>query len=171
MSWQIEIPIIVRTLINDLSEIPTYSDERMLQAIVVAAKYVQFDVNLNNIYTIDIANPNITPDPTANNDDIFISLVSLKSACIFDQSTLRTKAALEGIKAALGPANISVAGSLAGIKLIIDSGPCAAYDELTSHWDVKEATAIRAVLSPFVGNNFDPRYLQTYTERSRYFYS
>jgi hypothetical protein len=171
MSWQIEIPIIVRTLINDLSESPTYSDERMLQAIVVAAKYVQFDVNLNNTYTIDIANPNIIPDPTSNNDDIFISLVSLKSACIFDQSTLRTKAALEGIKAALGPANISVAGSLAGIRLIIENGPCAAYDELTSHWDVKEATAIRAVLSPFVGNNFDPRYLQTYTERSRYFYS
>lgn len=172
MSWQIEIPIIVRTLINDIDDRnQTYSDERMLQAIVVAAKYVQFDVNLDNKYTIDIANPGISPDPTANNDDIFISLVSLKSACIFDQSTLRTKAALEGIRASLGPASLSVGGSLAGLKLIIDKGPCAAYDELTSHWDVKEATAIRAVLSPFVGNKFDARYLQTYTDRSRYFYS
>lgn len=172
MSWQIEIPIIVRTLINDIDDRnQTYSDERMLQAIVVAAKYVQFDVNLDNKYTIDIANPGISPDPTSNNDDIFISLVSLKSACIFDQSTLRTKAALEGIRASLGPASLSVGGSLAGLKLIIDKGPCAAYDELTSHWDVKEATAIRAVLSPFVGNKFDARYLQTYTDRSRYFYS
>lgn len=172
MSWQIEIPIIVRTLINDIDDTnPAYSDERMLQAIVVAAKYVQFDVNLDNKYTIDIANPAIAPDPTSNNDDIFISLVSLKSACIFDQSTLRTKAALEGIRASLGPASLSVGGSLAGLKLIIDKGPCAAYDELTSHWDVKEATAIRAVLSPFVGNKFDARYLQTYTDRSRYFYS
>jgi hypothetical protein len=172
MSWSIEIPIIVRTLINDFDETnQTYSDERILQAVVVASKYVQFDVNLNQTYTINIANPAITPDPTELNDDIFISLVSLKTACIFDQSTLRTKAAMEGIRAALGPASLSVGGSLAGLKLIIDKGPCSAYDELTSHWDVKEASAIRAVLSPFVGNNFDPRYLQTYTDRSRYFYS
>lgn len=172
MSWQIELPIIVRTLINDVDEAnQTYSDERMLQAIAVAAKYVQFDVNLDTTYTIDVTAPSITPDPTSNNDDIFISLVSLKSACLFDQSSLRTKAALEGIRAALGPASLSVGGSLAGLKLIIEQGPCAAYDELTSHWDVKEATAIRAVLSPFVGNKFDPRYLQTYTDRSRYFYS
>jgi hypothetical protein len=156
MSWNLEIPIIVRTLINDWSETPTYSDERILQVISVAAKYVQFDVSLENIYTIDVVNPNITPDPTALNDSIFISLVSLKSACIIDQSTLRTKAAMEGIRAALGPANLSVAGSLTGIKMILDNGPCATYEELSSHWDVKEATAIRAILSPFVGNNFDP---------------
>lgn len=172
MSWQVEIPIIVRTLINDLDETKqVYSDDRVLQAIVVAAKYVQFDVNLDNKYTLNIASPAITPDPTSLNDDIFISLVSLKSACIFDQSTLRTKAAMEGIRAALGPASLSVGGSLVGLKLIIEQGPCAAYDELTSHWDVKEASAIRAVLSPFVGNNFDPRYLQDYSDRSRYFYS
>lgn len=156
MSWNLEIPIIVRTLINDWSETPTYSDERILQVISVAAKYVQFDVSLENAYTIDVVNPNITPDPTALNDSIFISLVSLKSACIIDQSTLRTKAAMEGIRAALGPANLSVAGSLTGIKMILDNGPCATYEELSSHWDVKEATAIRAILSPFVGNNFDP---------------
>lgn len=172
MSWQLEIPAIVRVLINDIDDNNRiYSDERLLQTIVVAAKYVQFDVNLEHEYTINIVNPGISPDPTEDNDSVFISLTSLKAACIFDQSTLRTKAALEGIRAVLGPASLSVGGSLAGLKLIIEQGPCAAYDELTSHWDVKEATAIRAVLSPFVGNKFDPRYLQSYTDRSRYFYS
>lgn len=170
MSWNIEIPVIVRTLINDLDQ-QTYSDERIVQVITVAAKYVQFDVNLEHKYSIDVSNGIITPDPTLDNDDIFISLVALKAACIFDHSTLRTKAALEGIRAALGPASLSVGGSLVGLKLIIESGPCAAYDELTSHWDVKEATAIRAVLSPFVGNKFDSRYLQGNSDRSRYFYS
>lgn len=170
MSWQVEIPIIVRTLINDMSENPSFSDDRLLQVIAVAAKYVQFDVVLDHSYDIDLANPNITPDPTVNNDSIFISLTALKASCIIDQSTLRTRAAMEGIRAALGPAQMSVAGSLAGFKMIIEEGPCAAYDELTSHWDVKEATAIRAVLSPFVGNKFDPRYLQNHSYRSRYFY-
>lgn len=171
MSWKNEIPIIVRTLINDLSETPTYSDERILQVIAVAAKYVQFDVSLEHPYVINVVKPTITPDPTIDNDSIFISLVSLKTACIIDQSVLRTKAALEGIRAALGPAQLSVAGSLAGIKMIIEEGPCAAYDELVSHWDVKEATAIRAVLSPFVGNTFDPRTLHINPHRSRDMYS
>jgi hypothetical protein len=156
MSWKIEMPIIIRTLINDVENIPKYSDERLHQVIVVAAKYVQFDVNLANTYQLNIANPEITPDPTAANDDIFISLTCLKSACIIDQSSVRTKAALEGIRAALGPASLSVGGSLEGLRMILEMGPCASYEELTSHWDVKEATAVRAVLSPFVGNNFDP---------------
>lgn len=171
MSWKTEIPIIVRTLINDLSETPAYSDERLLQVIAVAARYVQFDVVLEHPYTVNVVKPTITPDPTIDNDSIFISLVSLKSACLVDQSVLRTKAAMEGIRAALGPAQLSVAGSLAGIKLILEEGPCAAYDELTSHWDVKEASAIRAVLSPFVGNRFDPRTLHVNPYRARDMYS
>jgi hypothetical protein len=156
MSWNVELPIIVRTLISDLSDSPTYSDERLLQIIVVAAKYVQFDVVLDNTYSVNVVNPDIIPDPTTLDDSIFISLVSLKTACLVDQSVLRTKAALEGIRAALGPAQLSVGGSLEGLRMIIKEGPCAAYEELTSHWDVKEATAIRAILSPFVGNRFDP---------------
>jgi hypothetical protein len=83
MSWKKEIPIIVRTLINDLSEdTPTYSDERILQVVAVAAKYVQFDVVLDNKYVVNVVNPTITPDPTTSDDSIFISLVSLKTACI-----------------------------------------------------------------------------------------
>jgi hypothetical protein len=171
MSWKKEIPIIVRTLIDDLSDEPKYSDERLLQVIAVAARYVQFDVVLDNAYTVNVSYPNITPDPTADNDSIFISLVALKSACIVDQSNLRTKASLEGIRAALGSAQLSVSNSLAGIKMIIEEGPCAAYDELVSHWDVKEATAIRAVLSPFVGNKFDPNAIRYSSDRSRDFYS
>lgn len=171
MSWQTEIPVIVRTLVNDWSDQPVYSDERIIQTITVAAKYVQFDVVLDHKYAVDVVNPAISPDPTSDRDEIFISLVSLKSACIIDQSTFRTKAVTEGIRAALGPAQLSVGGSLAGWKTILDKGPCALYEELTSHWDVANATAITAILSPFVGNKFDPRYLQTTDVRSKYFYS
>jgi hypothetical protein len=165
MSWEIEIPIIVRTLINDLEDQPVYSDERLKQIIAVAAKYVQFDVVLDHAYTVDVSISSISPDPTIDSDEIFISLVSLKAACIVDQSTLRTRAATEGIRAALGPALLSVNGNLDGIKMILEMGPCAAYDELVSHWDVSQATTARAILSPFVGNKFDPRSL--YMDKTR----
>lgn len=172
MSWNIEIPTIVRTLINDVDGTnQVYSDERISQAVVVAAKYVQFDITLPNKYNIDISNISIDPDPTTLNDDTFIILVALKTACIFDESSLRTKAAIDGIRAVLGPASLSVAGSVAGFKMILDSGPCAAYSGHTAYWDIKEATAIRAILSPFVGNNFDPSYSLNTIPRSRTFYS
>lgn len=171
MAWQDEITIMVRTLINDLGENPTYSDERLQQVIAVAAKYVEFDVVLDKTYLVDVVTPSITPDPTIGDDNIFIALVSLKASCIIDQSTYRTKAGMEGIRASLGPASLSISGQSAALKAMLELGPCAAYDELTAHWDVKEATAIRAILSPFVGNNFNPRYIQSYGYRDRDFYS
>jgi hypothetical protein len=159
MAWQDELTIITRTLVNDLTPPYEFTDCRIQQIITVAAKYVQFDINLSQPYSIDVVYNNISPDPTENKDDIFTSLICLKAACIIDQGTLRTKAALEGIKTSLGPATLSFGGSLAGWQAIIDHGACALYDELTSHWDVKNATAFAAVLSPFVSNNFDPRYM------------
>lgn len=171
MSWQNEIPVIVRTLINDWGDQPVYSDDRLLQVISVAAKFVQFDVTLDHKYSVDLANFNITPDPTSDRDEIFIALVGLKAACIVDQSTYRTKAALEGIRASLGPANLSVAGQSAAWNTILDKGPCAAYEELTSHWDVAQATNAKTILSPFVGNKFDPRYIQGNIYRNRDIYS
>jgi hypothetical protein len=160
MSWQIEIPLMVRILINDWDANPTYSDDRISQMVVVAAKYVQMDVVLDHTYTVDVSSLSITPDPTLDTrDDIFISFLSLKTACMIDQSTFRTKAAMEGVRAALGPANLAVSGSLSGWKTILDMGPCAAYSELAASWNVKDASAVRGILGPFVGNKFDPRYL------------
>jgi hypothetical protein len=161
MYWQIEIPIIVRTLINDMDCEPTYSDSRIIQLATVAAQYVLSEVNLSASYTVDIINQNITPDPSAPNsrDTDFVGFIALKAACILDQSTFRTKAALEGIRTALGSANLSVSGNLAGYKTILDQGPCALYEQLTLDHNIGNATAVSAVLSPFVGNNFDPRYL------------
>ena len=163
MAWKKQIITIVRTLTGDLDTPYLYSDNRLLQTIVVAAQYVQFDVNLNTKYTLNLITPNITPDPSDNADDIFISLVGLKTAFIIDQSTFRTKASLEGIKAALGYASLNVVGSLGGWKIILDQGACKLYAELTDHWDIANANAVRAIFSPFVGNNFDPQNLSTPT--------
>lgn len=168
MSWQAELTTIVRTLINDIGPTYTYDNSRILQCIVVGAKYVQFDVILDHLYDIDVVHQTITPDPTIDNDAIFISLVSLKAACIIDQSNFRTKAVLEGLRASLGSASLTINNNLAGWKEILAHGPCALYDGLVEHWDVANATAARSILSPFVGNKFDPQNLsQTGYENNR----
>lgn len=159
--WEVEIPIIVRTLINDMGATPLYSDDRINQAAVVAANYVQQEVNLSTTYTIDILEIAISPDPSVSStrDNDFISFLALRTACLLDQSTFRTKAALEGIKTNLGPASLAIGGNLAGYKTILDQGPCALYQQLTLDYNVGNASAVQAILSPFVGNKFDPSYL------------
>jgi hypothetical protein len=156
MSWQSTIPLIVRTLINDWDDPQQYSDERLAQLILVAAKYVPFDVSIDTNYSVNMLSLTMTPDPVDTNDEAFISLVALKAACLVDQSTMRTKAAAEGVRASLGSASLSVSGGLDGIKTIIQVGPCASYKDLVDHWNIAQASYIRAILSPFVGNNFNP---------------
>ena len=173
MSWQTEISTITRVWINDLSDTPTYSDGRLLQLILVAAKYVKMEVNLQTDYTIDLSSIVLTPDPTEIKDDNFIAFVALKSACLLDHSTFRTKAANEGISAALGPAKLSVGGNLSGYKTILDQGPCAMYEQLKMDYETGNTDLFRAVLGPFSGNQFDPEF-QSAHERYNYrngFYS
>lgn len=156
MSWQNTLTTMVRTLINDSVAPYQFSDDRIQQTILVAGKYVQFDVVLDHSYAIDVVSGSISPDPTEDNDEIFIILTSLKAACLVDQGTLRTRAAMDGVRAALGPASLSVSGSASGWEMILKNGPCKLYDDLVEHWDVANASAIAAVLGPFSGNKFDP---------------
>jgi len=167
MAWPEELTVIVRTLINDSTEPYQFSDARIKQCLVVAAKYVQFDVVLDTTYEIDVIAQTITPDPTVNNDEIFLSLVSLKAACIIDQSTYRTRTTTDGIRAAVGPLSLAVgfggSSPAAAWKVVLEHGPCALYEGLVEHWDVANASAARAMLSPFIGNKFDPQNLSNRT--------
>lgn len=174
MAWQDELTTIVRVLINDVIEPYEFSNERLYQVIAVSAKYLQFDVVLNTSYTIDVVNSSISPDPTVGDtyDDVFISMVCLKAACIVDQATYRTKAALEGVRAVLGPAALSVAGNSQAWQNIIEHGACKAYDDLVDHWDISNATVASAILGPFSGNKFNPDYQnarQNYNHRNGFF--
>jgi hypothetical protein len=174
MSWQNEMTTMVRILVNDSVAPYQFSDERIEQTILVAGKYVQFDVVLDHPYTIDVSNNALSPDPTVDNDEIFIILTTLKAACLIDQGSLRTKAAMEGVRAALGPASLSVSGAASGWEMILKHGPCKLYDDLVEHWDVANASAIAAVLGPFSGNKFDPTMQRSSTRFDPYrtgFYS
>lgn len=172
MSWQIEIPIIVRNLIGDINDPPIYNEDRVKQLIVVAAQYVTREVNLNIDYQINIINPDIFPDPSleSSRDQDFISFISLKSACLLDHSTLRTRAASEGIKASLGPATLNV-GANSSYQLLLAQGPCKMYENLRLDYELGNTSLLRGVLSPFVGNNFDPTYLRYPGDNRRDIYS
>jgi len=163
MPWQDETIPTLRVLVNDLDSTSyQYSDDRLAQTLVVAAKLINQEIDFDNDYIVSIENVTITPDPVDAGDEIYVNMMILKAACIIDHSTFRTKALIEGVKAALGPANLSVAGNLAGFKTLLEVGPCASFIELKEQIQWGNVNIVKAILSPFTGNKFDPRYLNNY---------
>ena len=135
--------------------------------IVVAAMYTQEEISLPISYSINIETITISPDPTLNGDDSFFTLSMLKAACITDQSTYRTKALISRIKAKCGPAVLETMSHIAGWKDLIDFGPCKAYETLKYEYELGNAPVGRAILSPFISNNFDPLNLNPQIGRGR----
>lgn len=151
----------LRVLINDIDITNlTYSDDRLEELLVVSARYVQQDITFTTTYTISVSDVTITPDPVDN--EAFGNFVVLKAACLTDWSTYRQKALIAGVRARCGPTSLDVLGEhLAGFQTLLDKGPCAAYEDMKMKYQFGNPRAIRAILSPFRGNNFDPTYLSS----------
>lgn len=150
MCWSETLVIMLRAIIGDLGDTPTYSDERLETLLMVAASYVLTDLD-SSAYEINITEGTITPNPVEYKDTTFINLTVLKAACLADQSTFRTKALLEGIRATAGPASLIIQGNLSGFKQLLEIGPCKAYEDLLNSGTT--ATFIRGVLSPFTSDS------------------
>ena len=156
MSWQQEMTTMLRVLINDMDDEQTYSDTRLEQLLVLSAKYVQQEISFVTTYTVDVAALSISPDPTTEPDNSFINFTVLKASCLMDWNTFRQKALIAGVKATCGPAVLETFAHLDGFRTLITEGPCKAYAQLKKEFQFGNVQNIRAVLSPFVGNNFDP---------------
>ncbi len=157
-SWMLDMTLMLRYLINDLESTPTYSDARLAQLLCVAAQYVKQDIQ-STTYTIDVPASTITPDPVEVADDAFINLTVLRAACFIDQSTLRAGAATAGLKAVLGPMSLdtSSANSIQGYVEVLKNGACLAYKGMLQQYMFGNLDIVKAVLSPFTHNQFDPR--------------
>ena len=160
MAWDITMTTMLRVFINDTESPQTYTDDRLKQVLIVAAQYVNMELNFDNTYTITIGATadasNISPDPVSLSDDSFTNFTVLKAACIADFSTFRTKALQAGVKAKCGPAVLDTIKHLDGFKELLNNGPCKAYEIAKKNWVFGNGELIKAVLSPFISNSFDP---------------
>jgi hypothetical protein len=159
MSWQTDCVFMLRFYINDLDPTNyTYTDVRLTQVLVVAAKYVSHDVSLvRKDYTITVGTVTIDPDPTDDPEDTaFTILMTLKAACLLDSVALRDKARQEGVKAKLGPAEIQVTGQAAIYNTIMNNknSPCSMYEMAKREYMMgADIFPWRAVLTPYTSDN------------------
>lgn len=88
MSWQEVGVSSLRVLLNDLGSTPEYSDSRLTELMVVAARYINQEIPFSTTYTINIIDCSISPEPS----ETFVNLMILKAACILTRGTQRISA-------------------------------------------------------------------------------
>lgn len=160
MSWQGEMITIVRHLINDVDEDNyTYSYDRIEKTILVAAQIVSTEVDFNNVYTINVENSTLSPDPAllTAKDDSFINLVSLKAACIILGSELKTYS-LQSFTVSDGPSSINM-GAVATNLQFLYTNACDKYEQYKFNYLAGVNGGGKAILSPYSpGSDFAPYY-------------
>lgn len=127
--WQTEIPIILRYMINDLSDTPTYTDNRLSTLFLVSAQMTQSEIGFSTTYSIDIPGTGLSPDPTEpdSRNDAFINLTCLKAACILGRGEAKI-AAGQAIEIKDGSSSISLKG-VGSSKLLVSNNYCKDYED------------------------------------------
>ncbi len=121
MAWQDEVTETVRILIGDMSDTPTYSDERIERVAIIAAHQMINDIVFPIVYTVSISNSTITPDPADSpRDDAFIYLLSLKTSCLIMSGETRTYA-ISSMKITDGPSSVDTGPSYTNVKALAGS--------------------------------------------------
>lgn len=154
MAWDETATQILRVLLDDLGDTPRYTDAKLLSVLVVAALQINQELDFTTTYTVNVTNETVTPDP--EDDEAFINLVTLKSACIVNRAELLI-AANRAIYVKDGAASVDLRGVPENKLKVLERGWCAAYQDAKCEFIRVQAgvsrsgatTAGAAVLSPF----------------------
>lgn len=161
MAWDDDMVTMLRVLVNDIDS-TTYTDDKLIQTILVAAFQVKQEATFPYEYTVSLSNQTISPDPTvaATSDESFYNLTCLKAAAITDRGSA-ILAARRAISVRDGSSAIDLRGPLAGWLALLKTGWNAVYEAAKNDYLLSGATIAGAmVLSPFrtyMSANYDGR--------------
>ena len=147
----------LRNMLNDAEGDVKYSNNRLEKVLITAAYLLPLELNFATSYTIDVEQQQITPDPINQTDGPdFINFMVLKAACIIDEGNFRNAALLQGVQARCGPAILQTNNYGQQLKELLVEGPCKSYNTLKNEYNFgrRGADIIKAVMSPFVSNDF-----------------
>lgn len=150
MSWQGQMSTIVRHLVDDLdSSSYAYSDKRIETSILVASQLMIMNVDFNNDYTINVETCSLSPDPTnaETKDNPFITLSSLRAACIIVGSQIRKESG-NAISIKDGPSAIDLRG-VTQTLIVLYKDLCEKYENLLLEYRAGNSVAGHAILGPY----------------------
>ena len=166
--WPTEMVQMLRALINDLDpDNYTYTDSRLTDLLLAAAMVARQEVKFATTYTVTLLGRDISPDPSdpSDKDYNFITMVTLKAACMIDVNDIRQKAQKEGVKAVCGPISAELKSGGKSYDQVLAEGPCDMYAQLKEKINfidpMENAEGFRAILSPFTSNTFKASHDET----------
>lgn len=154
MAWQNEMTIIVRHIIDDLdSTAYQFSDDRIEEAILVAAQLIHNEMEFTIDYNIEVDGRSLVPDPTKTpigenpKDDDFIALCCLRTAILFTASQLKTYS-LKAIAIRDGASSLDMRGVIIGLKALHDD-LTKKYEDVKLDYQTSKLGLGKAILSPY----------------------
>ncbi len=158
MSWQNEMVLITRYLIDDVAS-ASFTDERIESTILVSAQLTLFDVTFDKTYVIDVDSCSLTPDPTAaTRDNAFINLVCLKTACIILRGEAKA-AANNAVKVKdggrFGSSEIDMGQSYKALGEMANIA-CKDYQDALIQYKAGSGKVGEAIIGPFTNEQTRP---------------
>lgn len=159
-TWQSTSLIMLRTMLNDAGcDSVKYTPQRLEDLLITSAYLLPLEVHFDTTFVVNVETRAITPNPMSQADgDEFVNFMVLKAACIADEGNFRTAALAQGINARLGPIALQTSSYGQYLGTLLNEGPCKAYNRLVEVYNMSYdgKKIIRAVMSPFVSNDYDP---------------
>jgi hypothetical protein len=155
MAWQTEMTTILRYLIGDYGVEQKYTNSELQTLLTVGARFVLHDISFDVNYVVDVSSTGISPDPVDNGDDAFVNFATLKAACLTDEWEMREHTIIEGINAVCGPVKMAIDPGN-GFQTLMEHGPCETYETMKDEYLFGNDSNIKAILSPFISNEFNP---------------
>jgi hypothetical protein len=149
MSWQTTIIPIVRGLVFDLTPPYTYCDTRLEELIVVSAVLVAQEVAFGTSYTMDLNAVTISPDPS--DDEDFVALVSLRTACLIAQGEHRD-AAKAAVSVKDGPSFVDTKDRAKHLGDLAEDA-CEMYTKAKVNYQIGDGSLGRAIVGPYNAGN------------------
>jgi hypothetical protein len=159
-TWQNTSLIMLRTMLNDAGcDSVRYTPQRLSDLLITAAYFLPLDLNFSTDFVVNVEARTITPNPVDQSDgDEFINFLVLRAACLADEGNFRTAALAQGVSARLGPASLQTSNYGQYLHMLLNEGPCKTYNRLVEVYNMsyEGAKVVKAVLSPFVSNDYNP---------------
>lgn len=157
--WQSEMTIIVRHIVDDLNpDDYQFSDDRIEEAILVAAQLIHNEMEFSIDYRIEVDNRLLYPDPTitpiagSDKDDDFIALCCLRAGLLFTGSQLKTYS-LKAITLRDGPSSLDMRGVVAGLK-VLHEDLTRKYEQVKLDYQTSKLGLGKVILSPYSPGSF-----------------
>ncbi|NDB57585.1 hypothetical protein EB001_03970 [bacterium] len=166
MHWQSHTNLMVRTLVNDLDDTNyKYSDERINSTVAVSAQLVILELDFKSMYTVDVIDQTIEPDPI--DDNVFINLVVYRAAILIVGGEVKSEAA-NAISIKDGPSAIDLRG-VSSTLLTLYKYLSDKYDSIAQNYGYS-ANLGNAILGPYSpGSDYIVRTFNDYDFRGNYF--